>query len=51
MLNFDLLDTVAGQQIYEEGVLEEARDMVIEALTERFIIVPIKREKRVKTEG
>ncbi len=39
MLNFDLMDTVAGQQIYEEGMLKSAREMVIEALTERFIIV------------
>ncbi len=68
MLNFDLADTVAGQQIFEEGVekgVEEGiekgiekgiergiekgiekgiergiRDMVIEALTERFVAVP-----------
>ncbi|MCP4344627.1 MAG: DUF2887 domain-containing protein [Desulfobacterales bacterium] len=36
MLNFDLMDTVAGQQIYEEGI----KDMVIEALKERFVIIP-----------
>jgi hypothetical protein len=48
MLEFDLMDTVAGRQVYEEGLekglekglLEEARDMVIEALGERFSIVP-----------
>jgi hypothetical protein len=40
MLNFDLLDTVAGQQIFEEGVLKDARKMVLEALTERFVAVP-----------
>ncbi|MCP4103983.1 MAG: DUF2887 domain-containing protein, partial [Desulfobacteraceae bacterium] len=44
MLNFDLADTVAGQQIFEEGiekgVMKDARDMVIEALTERFVAVP-----------
>ncbi len=48
MLNFDLADTVAGQQIFEEGIekgIEEGiekgiRDMVIEALTERFVAVP-----------
>lgn len=44
MLNFDMMDTVAGQQIYEkghwDGLLEEARDMVTEALKERFEIVP-----------
>ncbi len=44
MLNFDLADTVAGQQIFEEGIekgIEKGiRDMVIEALTERFVAVP-----------
>jgi hypothetical protein len=40
MLNFDLMDTVAGKEIFEEGMLKEARDMVIEALTERFVAVP-----------
>ncbi len=40
MLNFDLLDTVAGQQIFEEGALRDAREMVLEALTERFVAVP-----------
>jgi len=44
VLNFDLMDTVAGQQIFEEGVskgiLREAREMVIEALSERFVAVP-----------
>jgi hypothetical protein len=44
MLNFDLADTVAGQQIFEEGVetgFEKAiREMVIEALAERFVAVP-----------
>jgi hypothetical protein len=52
MLNFDLADTVAGQQIFEEGfetgvetgfekgILKDAREMVIEALTERFVAVP-----------
>ena len=47
MLNFDLMDTVAGKEIYEEGIekgiekglLQEAREMVIEALEERFGIV------------
>jgi len=49
MLNFDLRDTVAGQQIFDaglqkglqKGIIEEARIMVIEALTERFIAVPL----------
>ncbi len=40
MLNFDLMDTVAGKQIFEEGILKEARDMVAEALAERFVVVP-----------
>ncbi len=44
MLNFDLMDTVAGRQIYEEGIkkgiLKSARDMVIEVLTERFVVIP-----------
>ena len=48
MLNFDLMDTVAGQQIFEEGVevgvskgiLREARENIIDALSERFVAVP-----------
>ncbi len=52
MLNFDLMDTVAGRQVYEMGVedgentghqqgwLEKAREDVIEILYERFEIVP-----------
>ncbi len=44
MLDFDLMDTVAGRQIFEEGIekgiLKDAKDMVIEALTERFAAVP-----------
>jgi len=44
MLNFDLRDTVAGQQIFDaghqEGVQEGILKMVIEALTERFVTVP-----------
>ena len=39
MLNFDLMDTVAGKEIYEEGLLKDAREMVIEVLEERFGIV------------
>ena len=43
MLNFDLMETVAGQQLHEighqKGLLEEAQEMVIEALNERFGIV------------
>jgi hypothetical protein len=40
MLNFDLMDTVAGRQIHEMGLIEDAREMVIEALDVRFGIVP-----------
>ena len=44
MLNFDLMDTVAGQQIFEEGVskgsLRTARENIIEALSERFVAIP-----------
>ncbi len=52
MLDFDIKDTVAGRQIFEEGVQEGKQDgkqegfqdgikeMVIEALVERFVAVP-----------
>ncbi len=40
VLNFDLMDTVAGRQVFEEGALEKAREMIIEALTVRFVAVP-----------
>jgi hypothetical protein len=46
MLNFDLMDTVAGQQLYEmgerNGELNTTRKAVIEVLEERFGIVPSK---------
>ncbi len=51
MLNFDLMDTVAGQQIYEEGVLNEARDVIIDVLTERFIIVSAEIKDAVYSAG
>ena len=59
MLNFDLRDTVAGQQIYDaghqegrqEGIQKEARIMVIEALTERFINVPSEIKESLYTVG
>ena len=63
MLNFDLRDTVAGQQIYDaghqegrqegrqEGIQKEARIMVIEALTERFINVPPEIKESLYTVG
>jgi predicted transposase YdaD len=48
MLNFDLMDSVAGQQVYDmghqkgiqKGVIEDAREMVLEVLDERFGIIP-----------
>ncbi len=40
MLNIDIFDTVAGKQIFEQGLLEEARDNVVEALEVRFQKVP-----------
>ena len=59
MLNFDLRDTVAGQQIFEagieegilNGILTEARDMVIEVLTERFVAVPPEIQELVYSVG
>ncbi|MCP4112822.1 MAG: hypothetical protein GY749_46070 [Desulfobacteraceae bacterium] len=63
MLNFDLMDTVAGRQIFEEGVekgvekgiekgiLEEARGMVIEALAERFVVIPAELKESVYSVG
>ena len=51
MLNFDLRDTVAGQQIFEEGILVDARIMVIEALTERFVAVPPEIQEAVNSVG
>jgi len=36
MLNFDLMDTVAGKQVYDmglqKGVINDAQEMVIEVL-------------------
>ncbi|EDN68053.1 conserved hypothetical protein [Beggiatoa sp. PS] len=40
MLNFDLMDTVAGRQVHEMGLIEDAREMVLEALDVRFGIIP-----------
>jgi len=44
MLNFDLMETVAGQQLHdmghEKGLLESVREDVLEILEERFGIVP-----------
>ncbi len=59
MMNFDLLDTRAGKDIYEEGMQEgiqvggvdTARFMVIGALEERFQIVPVNIIDKVKAIG
>jgi len=51
MLNFDLKDTVAGQQIFDAGALENARLMVIEVLKERFIAVPHEIKEAVNSVG
>ncbi len=44
MLNFDLMDTVAGRQVYDmglqKGVINDAHEMVIEVLDARFGMVP-----------
>ncbi len=59
MMNFDLMDTRAGQDIYEEGMqdgmqvgeINMARNNVIGALEERFQIVPVNIIDIVKTIG
>jgi hypothetical protein len=44
MLNFDLMDTVAGRQIYDEGIekghIDNTREMLTDILRKRFRIVP-----------
>ncbi len=49
MLNIDISDTVAGKQIFEEGMLEEARNMVLDVLEKQFKIVPSDIIDRVKS--
>ncbi|MCP4692291.1 MAG: hypothetical protein GY859_29875 [Desulfobacterales bacterium] len=55
MMNFDLMDTRAGQDIYEEGIqvgaINKARSVVIGVLEERFQIVPVDIIDKVKTIG
>jgi len=34
------MDTLAGQQVYEMGEINYAREMVVEVLDERFGVVP-----------
>lgn len=44
VLNFDLMDTVAGRQLHDighqKGLIDDAREMVLDVLEERFGIVP-----------
>jgi hypothetical protein len=48
MLNFDLMDTIAGRQIYDEGIekgiekghIDNTREMLTDILRKRFRIVP-----------
>ncbi len=39
MLNFDLMDTVAGRQVYEKGLVDNAQKMVLKAIDARFGMV------------
>ena len=53
MLNFDLMETVAGQQLHdmghEKGLLESVREDVLEILEERFGIVPNDMNQQIRT--
>ncbi|EDN69703.1 conserved hypothetical protein [Beggiatoa sp. PS] len=53
MLNFDLMDTVAGQQVHnighQKGVIETVREAIFEILVERFGIVPNDMMKLINT--
>jgi len=53
MLNFDLMDTVAGRQLHEmghqKGLMESAREMLLVILEERFGIVPHDLMKQIHT--
>ncbi|RKZ73411.1 MAG: hypothetical protein DRR19_31030 [Candidatus Parabeggiatoa sp. nov. 1] len=40
MLNFDLMDTVAGKQLFDMGQVKALREMVLEVLKARFELVP-----------
>ncbi len=39
MWNFDLMDTVAGKQLFEMGQVKALREMVLDVLNTRFEIV------------
>ena len=49
MLNFDLMDTVAGRQVYEMGSIQNAREMVLELLDERFGRVSNKLTQQIRS--
>ena len=57
MLNFDLMDTVAGQQLHDiglqkglqKGIIESAREDILEILEERFGIVSNDIIKQIQT--
>ena len=61
MLGFDLKDSVAGRQVYDEGVekgiekgiekgrIEKAREAVFEVLEVRFDVVPLNIVKRIRS--
>ncbi len=53
MLNFDLMDTVAGQQVYDMGVqkglIETIQEDVLEVLNERFGIVSSDMIQQIRT--
>jgi predicted transposase YdaD len=51
MLGFDLMKTVAGQQVYEKGSVDDAREMVLAALEARFEQVASKIVDQVNTIG
>ena len=49
MLNFDLMDTVAGQQVHNIGHQKGVREAILEILVERFGIVPNEMMKLINT--
>ncbi len=51
MFNIDISDTVAGRQIYQEGMLKGARENLMIVLDERFKNVPGDIIDRVKSIG
>ncbi len=53
MLKFDLMDTVAGRQLYDmgqqKGSINNAQDMLLDALDVRFGLVPHKMVDQIHT--